>query len=202
MADRTETDELNIFNEVQSIIDGLIKFDADSRMRIYRTVGTFFGFDDSASGAPQGTGSRIDPTKSPREPHFSTHEAPSPKDFVFQKRPATQIERVACLAYYLTHHRDTPHFKTMDISKLNTEAAQTKLSNASYAVNDATRSGLLATAAKGMKQLSAMGEKYVEALPDHAAAKALASTPKGRRSRRKSSRDGAGEAGGSRKETQ
>ena len=44
MADRTQTDDLNIFNEVRSIIDGLIKFDADSRMRIYRTVGTFFRF--------------------------------------------------------------------------------------------------------------------------------------------------------------
>ena len=197
MADRTQTDDLNIFNEVRSIIDGLIKFDADSRMRIYRTVGTFFGFDDPASSAPQ-----YDPTKSPREPHFSTHEAPSPKDFVFHKRPGTQIERVACLAYYLTHHRDTPHFKTTDISKLNTEAAQTKLSNPSYAVNDATRSGLLATAAKGMKQLSVIGEKYVEALPDHAAAKALASPLKGRRSRRKSGRDGAREAGGSEKESQ
>ena len=202
MADRTQTEESNIFNEVRSIIDGLIKFDADSRMRIYRTVGTFFGLDDSASSAPQGAGSRIDPTKSPREPHFSPHEVPSPKDFVFQKRPSTQIERVACLAYYLTHHRDTPHFKTTDISKLNTEAAQTKLSNPSYTVNDATRSGLLATAAKGMKQLSAMGEKYVEALPDHAAAKALTSTLKGRRSRRKPGRDGAREAGGTEQESQ
>ena len=202
MADRTQTDELNVFNEVQRIIDGLIKFDADSRMRIYRTVGTFFGFDDSASGAPQGAGNRIDPTRSPREPHFSTHEAPSPKDFVFQKRPGTQIERVACLAYYLTHHRDTPHFKTTDISKLNTEAAQTKLSNASYAVNDATRSGLLATAAKGMKQLSALGEKYVEALPDHAAAREIASAMRGRRSRRKSNRNGMGETGGRKKEHQ
>ena len=202
MADRTQTDELNIFNEVRSIIDGLIKFDADSRMRIYRTVGTFFGFDDSASGAPQDTGNRVDPTKSPREPHFSTHEAPSPKDFVFQKRPGTQIERVACLAYYLTHHRDTPHFKTTDISKLNTEAAQTKLSNASYAVSDATRSGLLATAAKGMKQLSALGEKYVEALPDHAAARELVSAMRERRSRRKSNRNGTDETGGRKKETQ
>lgn len=32
MADRTQTDELNTFNEVWNIIDGLIRFDADSRM--------------------------------------------------------------------------------------------------------------------------------------------------------------------------
>ena len=184
MAEHTPADESNVFNEVRRVIDGLIKFDADSRMRIYRTVGTFFGFDDPGPQASQSAGSRTDPTENSREPHFSTHEAPSPKDFVFQKRPNTRIERIACLAYYLTHHRDTPHFKTIDISKLNTEAAQTKLSNASYAVNDATRSGLLATATKGMKQLSALGEKYVEALPDRAAATALTSTTRGRRSRR------------------
>ena len=82
MADRTQTDELNVFNEVQRIIDGLIKFDADSRMRIYRTVGTFFGFDGPATKAPQDADRPTDPTKNSREPHFSTHEAPSPKDFV------------------------------------------------------------------------------------------------------------------------
>ena len=195
MADRTQTDELNVFNEVQRIIDGLIKFDADSRMRIYRTVGTFFGFDSPATKAPQDADRPTDPTKNSREPHFSTHEAPSPKDFVFQKQPNTQIERVACLAYYLTHHRDTPHFKTTDISKLNTEAAQAKLPNASYTVRDATRASLLATATGGMKQLSALGEKYVEALPDRAAATALTSTMRGRRSRRKSGRNGTREAG-------
>ena len=202
MAERTPAEELNVFNEVQRVIDGLIKFDADSRMRIYRTVGTFFGFDDPASKLTPDTGHQSAPTNNSRDPHFSTHEAPSPKDFVFQKHPDTQIERVACLAYYLTHHRGTAHFKTTDISKLNTEAAQTKLSNASYAVNDANRAGLLATAARGMKQLSALGEKYVEALPDHAAAKELASTMRGRRLRRKPGRNGASEAGGLEKETQ
>ncbi len=121
---------------------------------------------------------------------------------MFQKQPNTQIERVACLAYYLTHHRGTPHFKTTDISKLNTEAAQSKLSNVSHAVNDATRAGLLATAAKGTKQLSALGEKYVEALPDRAAAKAVGPTMRGRRPRKKSNRNGAGEATGRKTETQ
>ena len=38
MAEHTPADELNVFNEVRRVIDGLIKFDADSRVRIYRTV--------------------------------------------------------------------------------------------------------------------------------------------------------------------
>jgi len=46
----------------------------------------------------------------------------SPKDFLLEKQPRTDVERIACLAYYLTHYRATPHFKTIDLSILNTEA--------------------------------------------------------------------------------
>jgi hypothetical protein len=49
---------------------------------------------------------------------------------------------------------------------MNTEAAQTKLSNPAQAIINATKSGYLAQAIKGMKQLSAAGEMFVEALPD------------------------------------
>ena len=34
----------------------------------------------------------------------------SPKDFLMEKAPNTDVERIACLAYYLTHYRSTPHF--------------------------------------------------------------------------------------------
>ena len=195
MAEHTQADESNVLKEVQKVVDGLIKFDADSRIRIYRTVGAFFGFDDAGPKAKDGAGHEGSLEKDSREPHFSTHEAPSPKDFVFRKQPSTGTERVACLGYYLAHYRDTPHFKTIDISKLNTEAAQAKLANASYTIRDATRSGLLAAAPKGTKQLSALGEKYVEALPDRAAARALASTMRGRRPPKKAGRNGSDEAG-------
>jgi hypothetical protein len=83
------------------------------------------------------------------------------------------VERVACLAFYLTHYRGTPEFTTLDISKINTEAAQRKLANATVAVNNASQYGYLAPAGKGMKQISAAGERYVQALPDYDAAKTL-----------------------------
>jgi hypothetical protein len=50
-----------------------------------------------------------------------------------EKQPKTDIERIACLAYYLRHFRDAPFFKTKYLSSLNTEAAQQKFSNAAYA---------------------------------------------------------------------
>ncbi len=85
---------------------------------------------------------------------------------MFQKQPKTDVERATCLAYYLTHYRDTPYFKTLDISKLNTEAAQVKFSNAAVAVDNATKSRYLVAATKGNKQLSSLGEQFVLALPD------------------------------------
>lgn len=95
----------------------------------------------------------------------------SPKQFLFEKRPQTDIERVTCLAFYATHYREMQHFKTLDLSKLNTEAAQIKLSNPNAAVDNAAQAGLLVQSGQGRKQISSLGEVYVQALPDRIAAK-------------------------------
>lgn len=109
----------------------------------------------------------------------------SPKDFIMEKQPRTDVERVASLAYYLTHYKNTPHFRTLDISKMNTEAAQPKFSNAAMAVDNATKTGYLVPATKGNKQLSARGEQFVQALPDRDAAKEVMSNTRQRRRTRK-----------------
>ena len=176
MDEPERTDEQIVFGEVQKVINGLMKFDADSRERIYRTVGAFFGFDDQTPRAKSDL----------REPHFSTREEISPKDFLIQKQPRSEVDRVICIAYYLTHYRDMPDFQTTDVNRLNTEAAQIKLSKPSQIVTNATHDGLLATAPGGMKKLSAVGERYVEALPDHGGARSLLSTTRSRRPRKKS----------------
>ena len=184
----TEQDQLNdqgIYAVVDKVFKDLLPLDPYSRFRVYRTVGTFFGFEESYSKVSGNADDRV-PANVSREPQFSSSEEPAPKEFMLQKRPNTDVERVACLAYYLAHYRDTPYFKTTDISKLNTEAAQTKLSNASNTISNAVKTGYLTTAAKGMKQLSADGEQYVEALPDRNAAKEVKPRVKSKRSRRRS----------------
>jgi hypothetical protein len=95
------------------------------------------------------------------------------------------IERIACLAFYLTHFRDTPHFKTLDLAKLNTEAAQIKFSNAAYATDNATKAGFLAPSAKAQKQITAWGEQFVTALPDREAALKILSQARQRRNARR-----------------
>jgi hypothetical protein len=111
-----------------------------------------------------------------------------PKHFLKQKKPVTELQRMACLAFYLTHARGTPHFKTGDLTSLNTEAAGSKFSNPSVTVrNGTTQSGFFAPAGKGgLKQITALCEDYVNALPDQDAAKAAQSTSKP--SRRKPSK--------------
>jgi hypothetical protein len=126
------------------------------------------------------------------DPHLS------PRDFVSQKKPNSLVERVACLAFYLTHYRGTPHFKTADIVSLNTEAAGHKFGNASRDMDNADRqNGYLVTAGKGAKQLTPRGEAVVEALPDRSAVKAaLDENPyksKARRSRDSAKRTGSSE---------
>lgn len=116
---------------------------------------------------------------------FSEDRSMSPKDFIMEKQPRTDVEKVACLAYYLTHYKNTPHFRTLDISKMNTDAAQPKFSNAAMAVDNATKSGYLVPATKGNKQLSARGEQFVQALPDRDAAKEVMSNTRIRRRTRK-----------------
>jgi hypothetical protein len=112
------------------------------------------------------------PQRSAKIP-YSQDLSVSPKQFLLEKQPKSDVERIACLAFYLTHYRDMPHFKTLDLNKLNTEAAQPRLSNANYATANAVNYGYLAVASKGLRQLSAAGEQYVNALPDRQAAKII-----------------------------
>lgn len=199
MSTETIADERRIRDTVQLIIDGLLDFDTEIRSRILRTVQTFYGLDSDLPGVrlarPESPYLGETPTQRPplqgtRSGGYTERAEVSPKDFLFQKQPRTDVERVACLAFYLTHFRGQRQFKTVDISALNTEAAHTKFSNTAFSVANASNAGLLVPAGKGFKQLSALGERYVEALPDRDAAKDILSTLRVRRRRRVSSGNG------------
>ena len=158
----------------------------DSREKLLLTVSTFLGFGNPRQITNSGNAALSQGPISAGQQlaSFTEDRSLSPKEFIRQKQPQTDVERVACLAYYLTHYRDTPYFKTVDISRLNTEAAQTKFSNAAMAVNNASLRGYLVSGPQGSKQVSVYGEQYVAALPDrHAARAAMTKRPR-RRSKR------------------
>jgi hypothetical protein len=72
----------------------------------------------------------------------------------------------------------------VDLSALNTEAAQPKFSNATLAANNALTAGLLVQAGGGSKQLSSAGETFVQLLPDRDAAKASLKSVRKRRAKK------------------
>ena len=155
-----------------TIISVLKDMDEDLQKRTLQAVATFLDIPMGGANKPVYVNSFEAPTPSKSEVSFSENRSISPKEFLRDKSPKTDIERIACLAYYLTHYRDVAHFKTVDLSTLNTEAAQPKLSNPTVAVDNATKNGFLVQAIKGSKQISSMGETFVQALPDRDLAKA------------------------------
>ena len=169
--------------EALSTIVGVLKqLEPNVQRRVLDSVQAFLGINHHQHSLSYG-GSDPQPstTISASSTDFSRDRTLSPKEFLRDKHPVTDADRVTCLAYYLTHYRDTPHFKTVDISALNTEGAQPKFSNASVAIDNATRDGYLVTATKGTKQISSAGEKYVELLPDREAAREAMRTFRTRR---------------------
>lgn len=160
--------ELDAVNQLVSVLQNLPR---DSVAKVLRTVTAFLGV-----SIPQERSTSSRSTEQPSRTYesassFSEDRSLSPKEFMLQKKPMTDVERVATLAYYLTHYRSTPTFKTIDLSQLNTEAAQIKFSNAAFSVNNARTLGFLISAPHGAKQLSAGGELFVQSLPDRAAAR-------------------------------
>ena len=172
------------FEALSTIVGVLKQLEPDTQRRVLQSVQTFLGLPLQHPVASH-DGEPVPASRTVDNRGFSLDRTLSPKEFLRDKHPLTDIERVACLAYYLAYYRDMPHFKTIDISTLNTEAAQPKFPNPSVAVDNARAKGYLVPATKGSKQISAAGEKLVELLPDRGAARQAIRTLRPRRSSHK-----------------
>jgi len=187
------------FEALNRVISALQPLDDEARQRIIEAAVTFLKVHigsgvrrvQSIPATGPATVSTPHGSSSAHAP-FSENTEMSPKDFLLEKQPRTDVERIACLAYYLTHYRGTPHFKTIDLSMLNTEAAQPKFANAANSSNNAVKMGYLVPSSKGQRQLSAVGERFVRALPDRDAARAALESFR-RRPRAKRTRQTIGE---------
>ena len=123
MSDAPQNVDRKVRDAVQKVIDVLINFDDETRTRVLQPPQHFINWIRQSRTVQTEQQLMLPTGKDLGIPSFSDRQELSPKEFLFQKQPKTDVERVACLAYYLTHYRGTPHFKTVDISKLNTEAA-------------------------------------------------------------------------------
>ena len=169
--------------EAHSTIVGILKkLEPDVQRRVLQSVQILLGVPENGRAHESET---FPSSRALTGQDFSRDRTLSPKEFLRDKHPVTDVERVACLAYYLAHYRDVPHLKTIDISSLNTEAAQPKFSNASVAVDNGRATGYLVPGTKGTKQISAAGERFVELLPDRDAAREAFRTFRPRRSNKR-----------------
>lgn len=175
MANEINTDALT------TIVNALKDMDSDAQKRTLTAVIAFLDIQLPISRNVFANAQPEFQTVEGNGVKFSEDRSISAKEFLRDKSPMTDLERIACLAYYLTHYRSQPYFKTVDLSALNTEAAQPKFSNATLAANNALTAGLLVQAGKGSKQLSAAGETFVQLLPDRDAAKASLKSVRKRR---------------------
>ena len=173
-----ETENTADFAVVSEIISLLKDMDEEAQVHILTTVVTWLKINLATFGQrslpAQADESEARRTRIDSEFSFTSPEEMTPKQFMLEKMPRTDVERVACLGYYLTHFRDTPQFKTIDLSKLNTEAAQRKFANAAETAKNAAKAQYFVPGSKkGHRQLSADAEQLIAALPDREAAAAI-----------------------------
>ena len=155
---------------LQAVLNALSPLPPETQRRLLSSAAVFLNLGSEISpvhvGPIANSATVQDQATANQRFEFQGRNDLSPKQFMAEKNPRTDVDRVACLAYYLTHYRDQAHFKTLDITKLNREAAQLAISNSARAVSNASRRGLIAPAGKGSKQITVIGEQYVSALPD------------------------------------
>jgi hypothetical protein len=166
-----ETSRFSVELEAISGILGILsRLDESQRRFVLRTVMDRLSIPPGDASIPETDQSEGAP---PRR-RAAALRGSSPKSFLATKKPASEVERVACLAYFLTHMRNTPRFKTKDIVELNTEAAAPRLAAPRRTVDNAMRrSQFLAPAGSGSKQIATLGEQVAEALPDREAVDSL-----------------------------
>lgn len=152
------------YSEVDAMRDlegALGQLDAEAKQRVldwaFSKHGAKFGGQSDLGGKPA----------HPTSPQ--SDRATDIKAFVAQKRPDSFYERVACLVYFLEKFKDHAEVGTKDITKANSDARLSKLTNPAVFVKHATHTyGYLTALGKRKFAISARGEAVVEALPDRA----------------------------------
>jgi len=106
-------------------------------------------------------------------PAKSAAEMQNVRAFIRAKNPKTDVQRVACLVYYLTQTTGQLGFSSKDINQAHVDSGGSKI-NMTRALDNATRqSKYISSRGSNEKQLTTLGEDVVAALPDQAAVRAV-----------------------------
>ena len=177
-------------DSLSEVLDSVSGLEIDEQRWVFRAALDKLGFrellesDDGDGNSSRPKDSR---TAGSREPGDSRSQ--SAPEFFRSKQPKTDTQRIACLAYYVTHSKNIPEFKTGDLLSAETESKLPKISNMYQAVDNATRKAkVLTTTSGGLKQLTTHGEDVVNALPDQDAVKALLKANRAGKRRKRASK--------------
>jgi hypothetical protein len=163
---------------VKTIINALIDLDDEARGFVLKTVSARIGISISLNPTAEVHQHSPQTSTTVRKPALqlgssSTANEQTPEAFLTGKKPRSEVQRVACLAFYLTDFKGQKQFKTKDLVQLNSDAGQARMSNASTTVANAEKSGYITLVGKGLKQITTFGKDIVNALPDEEAVKTL-----------------------------
>lgn len=140
---RSKKDE---FSAAKNAYEALLGLEAAEQARALRFVAEKLGLSQELSPT-----SASGPRSQPFENHGTGENAQpqggpptTARAFMASKKVSNAIEQVACLAYYLTYHKNTQHFKAADLNKLNGDAGAPRIGNIRDAVANATKAHYLA----------------------------------------------------------
>ena len=98
--------------------------------------------------------------------------------FIRIKKPVTDVQRVACIGYYLVQTSGQQGFTSKALATAHTDSGGSKI-NMPRALDNATRRAkYLSNRGPREKQLTTLGEDVVNALPDQATVKIIESAAK------------------------
>jgi hypothetical protein len=174
---------------VKTVYGALAPLDDEGRRFVLKTVADRIGTPQSLSEIQERREGQGQPPPLQRGSEVRPSALPAPsgqtlKEFLREKSPTSEVHRIACLAYYLTHLRRQPQFKTKELTQLNIDAGQRLMSNPATTVANAEKSGFLTLLGHGRKQITALGEDVVKALPDRNAVKLVVSARRKPRKKR------------------
>jgi hypothetical protein len=157
---------------VQAASKAFDPLSGEERQRALQMFLTLLGHDSQGMGA--GSPSQP-PPPSGGAPIGSTNATgalqATARAFIAAKKPTSDVQRVTCIAYYMTHHDGRPSYKARDLAEVGTAAA-VRFSNIRQTISNATRQNkFLIPAGPQLHQITPRGEAMVDALPDQHAAK-------------------------------
>jgi hypothetical protein len=171
---------------MEAALKALEPLDSEQRIRAVTWLQQALGVNGVAPSAQVGSATPS-AAPAPPAPNASQTAGPAetqltPKEFLALKNPQTDVERLTVLAYYLSKNRDMASFKTAELEDLNKEAAGRRFSNAPNTAKNAVKKNYLTAAGGRERQITHLGEKVVEAMPDRDAVEAaLDAVPKPRK---------------------